>query len=94
MTEDGIEEYIEFNTKGYPEDLVFGDFNDQPIPSKYYDLTNDYDHNITQIDADLTDNEGVEDSVVPNNENNNKYSLDSDIDPHPQTIFCKLKEWT
>ena len=50
----------------FPEDLIFGDFNDQPIPSTYSDLTNDYDYNGNQIDAPLTDNEGVEDAVVPN----------------------------
>ena len=35
----------------------------------------------------------MEYAVVPNDENNDKDSLDSDIDP-PQTIFWKLKEWT
>ena len=59
MTEDVIERYDMFNTKGCPEDLIFGDFNDQPIPSTYSGLTNDYDNNGTQIDASLTDNEGV-----------------------------------
>ena len=66
MTEDFIEQYNTFNTKVCPEDLVFGDFNDQPIPSTYYDLTNDYGNNGTQIDTSLTYNEGVEDAVVPN----------------------------
>ena len=55
-----------FNTKGCPEDLIFGNFNDEPIPSNSSDLTHDYDNNGTQIDSALTDNEGVEDSVVPN----------------------------
>ena len=58
MTEDIIKRYNVFNTKGCPEDLIFGDFNDQPIPSTYSALTNDYDDDGTQIDADLTDNEG------------------------------------
>ena len=57
MTVDAIEQYDTFNTKGCPEDLIFGEFNDQPIPSTYSDLTNNYDENGTQIDADLTDNE-------------------------------------
>ena len=65
MTEDSIERYDNFNTKGCPEDLIFGDFNDQLIPSIYSDLTNDYDEDGTQIDTTLTDNEGVEDAVVP-----------------------------
>ena len=33
MSEDVIELYYMFNTKGCPEDLIFRDFNDQPIPS-------------------------------------------------------------
>ena len=55
MTEDVIEQYDTFNTKGCPEDLIFGDFNDQPIPSTYSDITNDYDDDGTQIDAALTE---------------------------------------
>ena len=84
-TEDVIERYDTFNTKGCPEDLIFGDFNDQPIPSTYSDLTNDYDDNGTQIDAALTDNKGVEGTVVQNDENNNEDRLASEIDP-PKTI--------
>ena len=68
-------------------------FNDQPIPSNYSDLTNSYGDNGAQIYAALTDNEGVEDAVVPNDENNYDDSLASDIDP-PKKIFWKLKEWT
>ena len=56
MTEDVIELYDTFNTKSCPEDLIFGDFNDQPIPSTYYILTNDYDYDGTQIESALTDN--------------------------------------
>ena len=92
MAEDVIEEYDTFNTKGCQEDLIFGDFNDQPIQSTYTDLTNDYDDNGTQIDAALTDNKVVEDAVVPNDENKYDDSLASDIDH--KTIFWKLKEWT
>ena len=87
MTEDDIEQYDAFNTKGCPEDLIFGDFNDQPIPSTYYDLTNDYDNDGTQIDAYLTDNKGVEDAVVPNDEKKDEDSLASDIDPPPNNIL-------
>ena len=43
MNEDFIEQYNTFNIKGCPGDLISGDFNDQPIPSTYSDLTNDYD---------------------------------------------------
>ena len=53
MTEDVIERYNTFNTKGCLEELIFGDFNDQPIPSTYSDLTNDYEDYGNQIDADL-----------------------------------------
>ena len=84
MTENVIEQYNTFNTKGCPQDLVFGDFNDRPIPSTYSDITNDYDDDGTQIDAALTDNKGVEYAVVPNDENNDEDSLDSDIDPPPK----------
>ena len=83
-TEDVIERYDTFNTKGCPEDLIFGDFNDQPIPSTYFDIKNDYDNYGTQIDAALTDNNVVEEAVVPNDENNNEYILASDIDPPPK----------
>ena len=84
MTEDAIERYDTFNTKGCPEDLIFGDFNDQLIPSTYSDLINDYDNNGTQIDAALTDNEGLKDSVVSKYENNDEDILASDIDPPPK----------
>ena len=67
MTEYVIELYNTFNTKGYPEDLILIDFSDQPIPSTYSDITNDYDDDGTQINAALTDNKGVEDAVIPNN---------------------------
>ena len=59
MTEYFIERYDNFNTKGCPRDLIFGYFNDQPIPSTYSDLTNDYDDDGNQIDAALSDNKGV-----------------------------------
>ena len=66
MTEDVIEQYDMFNTKGCPEDLIFGDFNDQTIPSTHSDLTNDYEDDGTQIYVALMNNKGVVDSVVPN----------------------------
>ena len=87
MTEDVIEQYDTFNTKGCPEDLIFGDFNDQPIPSTYSDLTNDYADDGTQIDASLTDNEIVDDTVVPNDESNYEDSLAIEIDPPPPTLY-------
>ena len=87
MTEDVIERYDTFNTKGCPEDLIFGYFNDQSIPSNYSDLKNDDDDDGTQIDSALKDNEGVEDSVVPNDENNDVDRFASDIDPPPNNIL-------
>ena len=87
MTEDVIERYDTFNTKGCLEDLIFGDFNDQPIPSTYSDLTNDYDDDGTQIDAALMDNKGVEDAVVLNYENKNEDRLASEIDPPPKQYY-------
>ena len=83
MDEYVIEQYNTFNPKGCPEDLIFGDFNDQPIPSTYTGLPTDYDGDGTQIDATLKDNKGVEDAVVTNDENNNDNSLASDIYPPP-----------
>ena len=68
MNEDAIERYDTFNTKSCPVDLIFGDFNGQPILSTYSDLTNDYDNGGTQIDAALMDNEGLEYAVVPNDD--------------------------
>ena len=53
MTKDVIERYNNFNTKGCPEDRIFGDFNNQPIPFTYSDITNDYDDNYTPIKASL-----------------------------------------
>ena len=87
MTEDVIQRYDTFNTTGCPKYLIFGDFNDQPIPSTYSDLTNDYDNDGNQIDAALTDNKVVEDAAVPNDEKNDGDSLASDIDPPPQQYY-------
>ena len=57
----------------------------------------DYDDNGTPIDTYLTDNKGVEDSVMPNDDNTNDKittydddSLASDVDPTLQTKFWKL----
>ena len=49
MDEDVIECYDNFNAKGCPDELLFGDFHDQPIPPGYYDFLNDnnYDDNYT-----------------------------------------------
>ena len=93
MTEDVIELYDTFNTIGCPEDLIFGDFNNQPIPSTYYDLKNYYDDDGTPIDAEPADNKLVVDAFVQKDKNNNTDRLTSQIEL-PLTIFWKLKEWT
>ena len=73
MINDVIERYDTFNTKGFPYELNFGDFNDQPIPSDYYNFLNDSndDGNIitgTPFYYALTDSKGLEDAVIPNDE--------------------------
>ena len=92
MTEDVIEWYDTFNTKGYPDELIFGDFNDQPIPSKFYTLLNDDDYdgnNIpgTPIEDSLPEKTLLEYAVMSIDEEINDekiiddyYSLASDID--------------
>ena len=59
MTKGVIERYNNFNSKGCTEDLLFGDFNNQPIPPTYSDLTNDYEENEAPIYSVLADKEGV-----------------------------------
>ena len=53
ITEDVIEQYETFNTKGCPKDHTFGGFNDQPIPSTYSDIKNYYYDNCIKINASL-----------------------------------------
>ena len=61
MNGDSIEHYETFKTKGCPDEQIFGYFNDQPIPSYYYNFLN-YDNNYgnnnpgTPIDDDLLEN--------------------------------------
>ena len=88
-----IESYYTYNTKGCPDKLSFGDFNNQPIPSNYYNLLNDDDVDGNNIPGNIFDNAlpyngGVEDAVVPNDEDINNYiiiyddyNLASGIDP-------------
>ena len=69
-----IELYDTFNTKGCPDELIFGDFNDQPISSDYYNFLNndnDDENNIpgTLVEDDLPGNKVAEDAVVQNNNN-------------------------
>ena len=97
-----IERYGTFNTKGCPDEIIFGDFNDQPITSNYYNLLN-YDdvNNVpgTPVDDALSDKEGLEYSVNQNDEYINykiiiiddDESLASDIDPSKTKLWI-LKE--
>ena len=93
ITEDIIERYDNFNTKGCPEDLDFGDFNNQPIPFTYSDLIDYYDDDGTPIYDTLAYNGGVEDAVVPNYEDTNDEittyndnSLTSEVDLPPPKL--------
>ena len=43
MVQDIIERYDTFNDKGFPNELLFGDFFYQPIPPGYYEFLNDND---------------------------------------------------
>ena len=45
MNEDVIERYDTFKNKVFPNKLIFGDINDQPIPTDYYNFLNDDDDN-------------------------------------------------
>ena len=45
MNKDVIEWYDTFNTKGFPDELVFVNFNNQQIPSDYYKFINNDDDN-------------------------------------------------
>ena len=55
MTNDAIEKYDNFNTKGCPDYLILGDFNDQPIPSDYYNSLNNDDENGNNVPSTPVD---------------------------------------
>ena len=65
--------------------IIFGDFNDQPIPYNYYNFLNDDDddgNNIPRnpVEYALPQNEGVKDAVVPNDEDINDDIIMDDND--------------
>ena len=69
-TEYHLERYRNYNTIFLPDKLIFGNFNDEPKTTNYYNFLSDDDVNripITPFDDDLPDNKGVEDAVMPNN---------------------------
>ena len=102
MTQYVIECRDTFRTKGFPNELIFGDINDQTIPSKYYNLLNDNDNDgnknpPTPVHDVLLYKEGVEYSVVPNDKYiNDKIKTDdydnlaSDIEP-PQNKIMEIE---
>ena len=49
MAEDVLEWYGTFNTIGCPDELLFGDFHDQPIPPVYCDSLSDDNNNDNNI---------------------------------------------
>ena len=99
-----IERYENFNIKGCTNKIIFGIFNDQPIPPDYNNLLNDDNddvNNITGTPADyaLPEKKGAKDAVTTNEKDTNNeiiihdgYSLASEIDP-PSKKILKLKEW-
>ena len=86
-----IKLYDTYNTKGFQDELIFGNFNDQPIPSDYYNLLNNdnnYGNNIpvTPVDDTLPDNEGVKYSDVQNDEDINDEIIFDDDESHASYI--------
>ena len=79
-----IEWYDTFNNKGCLDELIFGDFNEQPNQSNYYNVLNyddDDGNNIpgNTFDDDQPFNEGVEDAVMQKYEDiNNEIKIDYD----------------
>ena len=64
MNEYVIKLYETLNTKVCPDELISGDFNEQPIPYDYYNFLNDDDNDGnnftgTPVDGTLMDNKGV-----------------------------------
>ena len=93
MTEDVIDQFDTFNTKGCSDELIFGVFNYQPIPSNYYNLLTNYNEDSntvtgTPVDNALPENKVVEGEVITDNKYLNYEIIiddddifDSDIDP-------------
>ena len=85
MTKDANKIYDTFNSKGCSNEFLFGYFNDQPIPYDYYNFLNfddGYGNNIlcTSVGDTLPDNEGVEDGIVPNDEDINNEIIINNVD--------------
>ena len=95
-----IAQYDTFNNEGCPNELIFGDFIEQPIPSDYYNFLKDYDdggNNVTEnpVYNSLPDNKGVKDSVMPSNEDiNHEIIIIDDKDRLVSNINHLQKEMT
>ena len=88
MAKDEIKYVATFSTKGCPYESTSGGFNEETIPSNYYNVLNGDDDdrkniNFPFIDNLLPDNKWVEDEMVKNDEGtkdeiiiDNDYSLD------------------
>ena len=71
MTEYVNKRYYTFNTKVCLYELIFGNFNDQPIPYKYYIFVNGDNNDGNKnpgipVDFALLDNKGLEDTFMTN----------------------------
>ena len=56
MAKNAIELYDTFNTEGFPDEVIFGDFNYQPIPSNCYNFLNNDSDNGNNIPGAPVDN--------------------------------------
>ena len=103
MTGDNNEKYDTFNTKGCPDELILGNFNDQSIPYDYYNLLNYDDDNGNNIPGTLVENalpynRVVEDAVISNDEEINDEIIIEDDDilasyietPHNNNIYIEV----
>ena len=90
-----IEQYDTFNTKGRTDELIFEEFNDQPIPSDYNNFPKNDNYNGnnvpgTTVDNALLDNKVVEDAAVKDNEDIN-YEIIIDDDKSLASYTDPLK---
>ena len=64
MAEDVIERYGIFDTKVYLDELIFGHFNEQPIPYNYYNILNNDNEDGNNIPDTPVDNGILDNKVV------------------------------
>ena len=100
--------YDTFNTKGCPDELIFGDLNDQPIPYDYYNILNDDNNNSnnvpgTPVDDKIPEKKWVGDLAVPNYEvinyeimiidNDDRLSSDTLPPPKRNSVNLRRRQW-